>query len=201
MDFVKLVESEKRKQRLFNIEEVRKEINSDWVKEKINNHILAFDGLFTFEEIKTKILEDNLVASKFCKDPGKQNISENLAAKVLGIKKLPSQGKNCIRFNDNGDIVSLSSGNTKSADFYYNGYYATQKYTDGEGGAQDNQRNDVLDFLKRGSIKHKVMAIVDGAYWDKHRENLEKAFLNNPNVIITSVSELTESNRKEDFIE
>ena len=73
----------------------------------------------------------------------------------------------------------------------WNGCYATQKYTDGNGGAQDNQRNDVIDFLKRGSIKHKVAAIVDGTYWDKYRPQLVQEFANNPNVIITSVSEIT----------
>ena len=82
---------------------------------------------------------------------------------------------------------------TKSADFILKGYYATQKYTDGEGGAQDNQRNDVIDFLKRGSIKHKVAAIVDGPYWDKYRPILREEFASNPNVWITSVTELTEN--------
>ena len=70
----------------------------------------------------------------------------------------------------------------------------TQKYTEGEGGAQDNQRNDVIDFLKRGSIKHKVMAVVDGDYWDsKYKAILIEEFKDNPNVKITSVTELTEN--------
>ena len=63
-----------------------------------------------------------------------------------------------------GSAWHLASGNTKSADFQYGEYYATQKYTDGSGGAQDNQRNDVIDFLKRGSIKHKVAAIVSKSF-------------------------------------
>ena len=75
----------------------------------------------------------------------------------------------------------------------YGEYYATQKYTSEAGGAQDNQKNDVIDFLKRGSIKHKVAAIVDGAYWDRQREILKEEFKNNPNVLITSVTEITEN--------
>lgn len=193
MNFSFLVEEEKKKARLANIEEVRRDIDKSWVKEKITNHVLAFDGIMTEEEIKEAILNNVIVASKFCKDPGKQNISEKLAEKVLGIPKQSAQGKNCIRFNDNGDIVWQSAGNTKSADFIWNGYYATQKYTQGSGGAQDNQRNDVIDFLKRGSIKYKVAAIVDGDYWDKWRPILEEEFKNNPNVIITSVTEITEN--------
>lgn len=192
MDFTRFVEEEKRKARLKNIEEVRKDIHKTWVQEKINNHVKSFDGLMTNEEVKEAILTNTIVASKFCKDPSKQNISEKLAIEVLGVTKLPSQGEKCIRFNDNGDIVSTSSGNTKSADFMYKEYYTTQKYTNNEGGAQDNQRNDVIDFLKRGSISHKVAAIVDGDYWDKYRPILQKEFENNPNVLITSITEITE---------
>lgn len=192
MDFATYVENIKKKVRLANIEEVRKDIDKDWVIEKINNHVIAFDGIITVEEVKEGILSNVIIASKFCKDPGKQNISEKLAIEVLGVKKLPAQGKNCIRFNDKGDIVSSSSGATKSADFIYKEYYTTQKYTTGAGGAQDNQRNDVIDFLKRGSIKHKVAAIVDGDYWDKYRDIIKAEFINNPNVLITSITEITE---------
>lgn len=192
MNFTAYVEEAKKRARLANIDEVRKDIDKPWVQEKIKNHIAAFNGVMTESEVREAILTNIIVASKFCKDPGKQNISEKLAIEVLGVKKLPSQGKNCIRFNDNGDIVSISSGNTKSTDFMYGEYYATQKYTDGEGGAQDNQRNDVIDFLKRGSIKHKVAAIVDGVYWDKYRDVIRAEFANNPNVLITSVTEITE---------
>lgn len=192
MNFTAYVEEAKRKARLANIDEVRKDIDKPQVQKKIKNHIEAFDGVMTEDEVRDAILTNIIVASKFCKEPGKQNISEKLAIEVLGVKKLPSQGKNCIRFNDNGDIVSTSAGNTKSADFMYGEYYATQKYTDGEGGAQDNQRNDVIDFLKRGSIKHKVAAVVDGIYWDKYRDVIRAEFANNPNVLITSVTEITE---------
>jgi hypothetical protein len=192
MNFTAYVKEEKIKARKKNIAEIRRDIDKSWVKEKIKNHMTAFEGLFTYDEIKQQILSNDLVASKFCKDPSKQNISENLAAQVLGWEKMPSQGSHCIRFNDNGDIVFTSSGNTKSADFHELGYYITQKYTDGEGGAQDNQRNDVIDFLKRGSIKNKVMAVVDGDYWDlKYRNILIEEFKDNPNVKITSVTELT----------
>lgn len=193
MNFTAYVEEKKKEARLANIEEVRREIDCSWVREKIANHVAAFDGFMSAEEVREAILTNIVVASKFCKDPGKQNISENLAAQVLGLKKLPSQGKNCIRFNDEGEIVWESKGNTKSADFILDEHYATQKYTDGAGGAQDNQRNDVIDFLKRGSIHHKVAAIVDGAYWDKHRDELKTLFADNSNVIITSVTELTEN--------
>lgn len=191
MDFSKYVEQEKIKARLANIEEVRKNINEPWVQEKIDKYLISFDGFITKEEVEQSILVDRVAASHFIKDPGKQNISEKLAIQILGVEKLPSAGKKSIRFNDEGDIVSTAVGNTKSADFLYKSYYATQKYTVNFGGAQDNQRNDVIDFLKRGSIKHRVAAIVDGEYWDKWRDELILQFKNNPNVLITSVTEIT----------
>ena len=52
--------------------------------------------------------------------------------------------------------------------------------------------SDVIDFLKRGSIKHKVAAIVDGDYWDKYRDIIKAECINNPNVLITSITESTE---------
>lgn len=191
MNFSKYVEDKKKEIRKNNIQEVRKDIKKSWVQEKINNYLLNNPGLFTKEEIENNIIENDIVASFFCKDPAKQNISEKLCAEVLNLNKLPASGKNCIRFNDKGEIVSSSSGNTKSADFLINGAYATQKYTLSFGGAQDNQKNDVIDFLKRGSIKYKVMAILDGEYWDKYRNQLIILFQNNPNIYITSVTELT----------
>lgn len=191
MNFTEYVEQKKKEKRKANIQQVRTEIDKQWVVDKIQNHITAFDGIFTYDEVREAILTCDIVASKFCKDPSKQNISENLAAEVLGLTKLPASGKNSIRFNDNGDIVCTASGNTKSADFIYKDHYATQKYTTESGGAQDNQKNDVIDFLKRGSISHKVAAIVDGDYWDIHREELKRIFQDNPNVLITSVSEIT----------
>ena len=192
MNFTEYVENEKRKARKENIIQVRKEIKLSWVKEKIKNHIILFDGLFNEEEIIEGILNNDIIASKFCKDPSKQNISEKLAERILNSKKLPAAGKNAIRFTDTGDISAIATNNTKSADFYFQGYYATQKYTNEKGGAQDNQRNDVIDFLKRGSLKHKVAAILDGAYWDEYRPVLKDIFKDNPNVWITSVTEITE---------
>lgn len=189
--FCELVEQKKKEIRVNNISILRQEIDKSWVDEKISNYIIEFDGMFSKEEIKRKILEDDLVASFFIKAPAKQNISEKVAEEILGPgSKLPATGKNSIRFNDNGDIVSVAFGNTKSADFMYKDYYTTQKYTMNSGGSQDNQRNDVIDFLTRGSIKHKVCAIVDGDYWDKYQQLLRKKFSENPNVLITSMTEI-----------
>lgn len=110
----------------------------------------------------------------------------------MGVQKLSANGINAIRFSDTGEIVSTALGTTKSADFLWGEYYATQKFTQEAGGAQDNQKNDVIDFLKRASIKYKAMAVLDGYYWDHHRDSLKLLFSSNSNVIITSVDELME---------
>lgn len=190
MNFIQYVENLKQQQRGINIQQLREEIEAPWVEEKINNHIQRFGGMFTKEQIKTAINNDNLIASFFCKDPNKQNISEMACAQVLKLAKLPANGKNSVRFDSSGNIVHTALGNSKSADFYYNGYYMTQKYTMCSGGAQDNQRNDVIDFLTKGAKKYKVGAILDGDYWAFERPKLKQIFKDNPNILITSVEEL-----------
>lgn len=191
MNFVEYVELKKKERRKQNIKELREQISEPWVSKKINNHLLKFDGMFTKEEVIKQIEENDLLASFFCKDPSKQNISENLVAELLEIDKLPAGGPNSIRFNEQGDISPSSiPSNTKSADFLIDGCYYTQKYTMESGGAQDNQYNDVIDFLVKGSKKHKVGAIVDGLYWTSKKEILKNHFKNNPNIVILSMDEL-----------
>lgn len=110
----------------------------------------------------------------------------------MGYTKLPQNGKNAIRFDDEGNITNICNGNTKAADFKHEDYYITQKYTADLGGAQTSQKNEVIDFLKRGSLQNKVMAIVDGKFWEEgEKESLKELFRNNSNVTITSISELT----------
>lgn len=192
MNFIKLVEERKLQARLENIQEVRKDIHKSWVQDKIANHIDRFGGIFSKDEIEQQILDSDVVASLFAKDPSKQNITEKLVGEVLNIPKLPASGKSCIRFNEDGQIVHASSAShSKSADFIYDGYYATQKFTTEAGGAQDNQFYDVVDFLKKGSKTNKVAAIVDGLFWDSgRREQLINEFNGNENVLITSVQEI-----------
>lgn len=137
---------------------------------------------------------NDLVVSFFAKDPLKQNITEKECEKWIGVKKLPANGKNSIRFDSEGNIVSERIADTsKSADFLVEGIYFTQKYIgNSSGGAQDNQYNDVANFLSYGSINHKVGAIVDGNYWDElgNRKILIDAFKDNKNVIILSADDI-----------
>ena len=191
MNFTKNVLQEIKNSFTKNIQEVRDNINKPWVQTKIENYLSRSGNTVSKKELATLILTNDTVASFFCKNPNKQNISELLAIKLLKVEKLSPSGKNSIRFDDTGEITTIAIGNTKTADFIYHGWYVTQKWTMDFGGAQDNQRNDVIDFLTRGSKKHKVAAIVDGSYWDKYRPILKQYFKDNPNVWITSITELT----------
>ena len=191
MNFTEQVEEAKKLQRRLNIDEIRNSLGERWVRTKINNHIEKFNGLFTYKDIVEQIKTNDIVASMFCKDPSKQNISEKMAEKILGVPKLPANGANSIRFTPEGKLTGVKNiGVSKSADFLFNGIYFTQKYTAESGGAQDNQYNDVVDFLVKGSINYKVGAIVDGKYWDQKRDALREHFKDNPNVVVVSVDDL-----------
>lgn len=194
--FCELVEQTKQQMRFQAIQDIRQKIKETWAQEKINNYLKRFPNIIDKKMLEEKILTDDVVASFFCKDPSRQNISEKLAAELLsplGFRKLPQTGKNSVRFDSQGKITASGLGATKAADFVFeNNCYATQKYTMEDGGAQDNQRNDVIDFLEKGSLQGDVMAILDGEYWDKWRPNLKEYFCSNPNVKIVSVSELLE---------
>ena len=152
MKFVDYVEKLKIEARKQNISNVRKEINSSWVKTKINTFITAWDGMWTAEEVKEQILTNDIVAAKFAKDPGRQNIGEVAVNNLLGADK--KLGVNQVRFDATGEMVSgpAKPGCSKSADYFLDdGIYYTQKFTTGSGGAQDLAYHDVVEFLEKGS--------------------------------------------------
>ena len=183
MNFITYVENLKTKARMENLKIVR---------DKIANFVDRWPS-FTTEEVREQILTNDLVAAQFSKDPSKQNISEKAVMTLIGAdKKLPSRGKNCIRFTPSGEIVHAAvAGASKSADFLIDGVYYTQKYTMESGGAQDNQYHDVIEFLEKGSIFYKVGAIVDGFYWENgYRDKLIEYFRDNENVVILSMDNI-----------
>ena len=189
VDYVEKLKLEARKQNICNI---RKEIDSSWVKTKINTFITSWDGMWTAEEVKEQILTNDIVAAKFAKDPGRQNIGEVAVNNLLGSDK--KLGVNQVRFDAMGEMVSgpAKPGCTKSADYFLeDGVYYTQKFTTGSGGAQDLAYHDVVEFLEKGSILYRVGAILDGSYWSNgKRESLKRYFSDNPNVIIVSMDDI-----------
>ena len=124
-----------------------------------------------------------MVIGQFAKDPGKQNTHEDMAYDYL--KKLPiisgvkhlSKGKDA-KFVVSGKIKDdKGTANIKSLDcyFYYEyknkklEFYTSNKYTKNSGGAQDNQFNDLKEFMNEArNVTDKnifLMAVADGEYY------------------------------------
>lgn len=189
MQFEQMVKSKEKELLKQNFSHLRNNLNSTEYLYKINNYCSKYG--FDTNVIKERIMNDDIIASFFIKDPFKQNFIEELIAVLLKVKKIPQSGKNCIRFNSNGDICSMkTAAATKAVDFILNDRFITQKYTRGTGGAQDNQFQDVVNFLDIGSKKNKVGALVDGSYWDEKRVVLKEYYSNNPNVKILSMDDI-----------
>lgn len=169
---------------LSNLEEVRKDVlTSDKDMEiKISNFSAKYEIPILF--IRNKILKDNIFAIQFAKDPSKQTFHQNLASEFIAsmegvenFRVLPANGKNALYIIDGklGNENEIIKGSSKSIDFYwcYNGYncYAAHKYTDIDGGSQDNQYADLMNFLKNASLskeeKNIFFAIGDGDYYQR----------------------------------
>ena len=195
---------EYRKQLQKNISLVRSEIeNPDFVL-KLTNHAEKFSR--DFDEIKSKIMTDDLYAEWFAKDPAKQNIYEKLAAEYISsidcveeFKNLPNSAK---MFIVEGRVTSKRLNDVKSIDFQFrvggNNIYASHKYIKAtNGGAQDNQYNDIRNFLRNcnkiSTGNDHYIAICDGPYFDSEKEILNDDF-GSSNVIAMTIDDL------EDFI-
>jgi len=170
-------QKEYKKQLQNNILMVRDEIDNDDFVLKITNHAEKFDR--EYSEIRSKILTDDMYAEIFAKDPAKQNIYEKLAAqyiskleKVSDFRNLPNSAK---VFVAGGLITSERLNDVKSIDFVFKvgdkNIYASHKYIKAtNGGAQDNQYNDIRNFLRNcdkiQSGNNYFIAICDGPYFD-----------------------------------
>jgi hypothetical protein len=195
---------EYRKQLQRNISLVRNEIdNPDFVL-KITNHAEKFGR--EYDEVKSKIMTDDMYAEWFAKDPAKQNIYEKLAASyvsgiedVVDFRNLPNSAK---MFIVEGKVTSERLNDVKSIDFHFkvkvNNIYASHKYIKATyGGAQDNQYNDIRNFLRNcnkiSSGNDYYIAICDGPYFDTKIQVLNDDF-GSTNVLSMTIDGL------EDFI-
>lgn len=169
-----------------NLEDLRKNITrSDYMK-KFKN--FAYNQGYTIKEVIEKVANDEMFAKTFLKDPQKQSIHEKTAANfikdnkhVINFKKLPASGANAL-FLHEGEIISKREHDrlkltSKSLDFYWEvkvdnevlKFYATHKYTNEGGGAQDHQYNEIISFLNNANQVKKsnifFLAISDGNYY------------------------------------
>lgn len=200
-----------------NLSEVIKEIDSKDMKIKISNWATKFQ--YSFEEIKQKIITDKIFRCVFIKDPGRQNIYQTLAANyiksldiVTNFKTLPSGGKNALYLTNGkiftGKILGKQAKETKSIDFKWetNGtlFYASHKYTGEDGGAQDNQYEDIQKYIKHTADcneKNTVfLAICDGDFYlkkdsktgDKTRLDRLSRLTNNKTSFVLNINQIKE---------
>jgi hypothetical protein len=126
------------------------------------------------------------IASIFIKQPNRQNIFEEYALKkikampiIKSAKKLSASGKDAI-YIVKGNLLKIHNlperQMHKSIDFDIETInnkhiYASHKYTKDSGGSQDNQYNDMLNFVKNANesrTKEYFFAIIDGEYYNSN---------------------------------
>lgn len=183
-------------ERTSNLIKLREQINNKWLNKKIENHLKKHSYINkSIEEIKQLILSDDFTASFFVKEPIKQNIIENFIANHIMNISFVSNFNNLYSsvklFVVDGIIIEERKDGIKSIDYSWNignkTFYASQKYTSESGGAQDNQFNDIINFLSNASLNKDeniyFVAIVDGNYYNERKINILKKYCNKKTLI------------------
>lgn len=133
-------------------------------------------------------LKNLFIAVRLAKDPTRQNIYETKFYNYMQENRdsnefirLPNGGRNSIYLTDRGllNMGDLQPGmdKTKSLDFYEQignlEYYYYHKYTKHSGGAQANQHNDMVHFIRLANIycqSHddnvNFAGVIDGPYYN-----------------------------------
>lgn len=196
IDFEKGEEEKRRK----NLSELYQNMDSPGFKTKVKNYAEKFQ--YSYPYLIKRIKEDSSFAMQFAIDPSKQSFHQAYAAEF--ISKLPFindfqicsvNGKKALYIIE-GKIIdgaNISDKKTsKSIDFNWKyvfndkvlNFYATHKHTKEEGGAQDNQFNDVQVFHENASnCKDEnafFFSITDGIYYTETKNKLISSISNQP---------------------
>lgn len=147
--------------------------------------IQTFSSRFNFPvaDIEQKIRDDEVFRAIFAKDPGKQKIHENIAARFIkeieGVEDFEQLGHDALVVFQ-GAVSSRkearergAAATAKTIDFRwtYNGkqVYASHKYTKESGGMQDSQYKDLQEFTdeaNKSNLKDTYfLALADGPYY------------------------------------
>lgn len=178
------------------------------LNKKIKNYLnrYYFDNN-KFDELCKNIINNDFIASFFSKSAKKQNICENTQFEYMkkymnfsNLKNLPSSGKNCI-FIINGKEKICCKNNIqtlKSVDFIEEKNeiktYFFAKHIDGNGGAQDNQLDDLIECIKNSKFKYdinkKCKVIISGSFYNNNKKlNKLKYYSNKYNIEIINLNE------------
>ena len=131
---------------------------------------------YVYEKIK---VGDPITLAFFCKDPSKQNFYEKIAMEYIkkidiinSFEKL--SGYALVGGKPNNDPKAKTQSKSKTLDFFFKykhlKIYCSHKYTKDKGGAQDNQYNDLKNFIIEARDSNEkdtyFIAIADGNYYD-----------------------------------
>ena len=171
--------------RIRNVAQFRSTLTHSNTIQKLQNY--AERHQHEFETILYKAKTDDIFAEQFAIDPIKQSIHEKTAAahikKTLPLcfnfQNLPT---NALYLHQLAPLPTESNfSHSKSIDFSWDyslgtsslNAYATHKFTDQEGGAQENQYNDLIRFIEEASPLHTpslgFFVLCDGPYYLRHR--------------------------------
>ena len=153
---------------------------------KIGKYVSKYN--LTRGQVVASILSDDVAASAFAKSASRQRTAEKAQLEYMQfergirVERLPSTGYNSVRIQE-GELVKGNVprivGSTKTMDAISDNHhtidYLYQKFTDGFGGAQDNQAMDAIRFLEaaHGYVathddRVRFVAILDGGYYIRH---------------------------------
>lgn len=151
-------------------------------------------------EILSAVVLSKVAASVLAISAEKQSIAEKaqigyLKERGLPVVKLASTGSDSVRLL-RGDLcygLGKHVDATKAIDCVCGHDFLYLKWTKEQGGAQDNQASDVIDFLKKAKRyvnKHddsvRFIAIVDGDFYDEKKVNILNKFTNERVLVRTS---------------
>lgn len=153
-----------------------------WLEEKILKRCRKYG--FRFGEVTGTIASSPVVAAEYAKSATRQSVAEkvqiaNFNKNGLKVEKLSGTGGNAMRLLETGELVFGSLGNTtvatKALDSRRGNDLIAQKFTEEFGGAQDNQGQDALNYLKAANLyvaknknKFRFVAVLDGNYYRRN---------------------------------
>ena len=139
-------------------------------------------------KVIASILSDDIAASTFAKSASRQRTAERAQLEYMQyergirVERMPASGYNSLRLQG-GKLIkgnmpkTVSSTKTMDAisDNHHTIDYIYQKFTDGFGGAQDNQAMDAIRFLEAAheyvdthEDRVRFVAVLDGSYYVRH---------------------------------
>jgi len=185
---------------IYEIEKKDKNLIEKIEKFLIHNQFLK--QKYVINDILSKIQDDELFASHFVISPKKQSFAENLQKKYLESYYDTKLEKSKLRFNERAEFGEFKKNKTttKTIDFYAPEIqcYFICKYTEEEGGSQNNQENDVISFImatlkyfENNDNDEYFIFILDGNYYQNKFADLKKLIGNEKRIKITSCQRLS----------